>query len=174
MNKLRICSSAITGTGLLLLGLSLTGCATADDAEMDSRSNSTEKSETPTATLEDRLGVRQRARKKMPEKAPPEVPVTVTGEVPERMLSQVGADLATRIDAQPEELEIIGAEAVVWPDGSLGCPKPDQTYTQAPVPGYRIVLRHVDKQYDYRASETGYFFLCERPLPTRPERKPTR
>ena len=90
------------------------------------------------------------------------------------MLSQVGADLATRINAQPEELEIIGAEAVVWPDGSLGCPKPDQAYTQAPVPGYRIVLRHVDKQYDYRASETGYFFLCEKPLPTRPERKPTR
>ena len=109
----------------------------------------------------------------MPEQAPPEVPVTVTSEVPDRMLSQVGADLATRINVQPEELEIIGAEAVVWPDGSLGCPKPDQTYTQAPVPGYRIVLRHVDKQYDYRASEIGYFFLCGRSFPTRPERKPT-
>ncbi len=174
MNKLRICSSAITGTGLLLLGLFLTGCTTADDAEIDSRSDSTEKSETPTATLEERLEVRQRARKKMPEQVPPEVPVTVIGEVPDRMLSQVGADLATRINAQPEELEIIGAEAVVWPDGSLGCGKPDQTYTQAPVRGYRIVLCYLDKQYDYRASETGYFFLCEKPLPTRPERKPTR
>jgi hypothetical protein len=173
MNKLRTCSSVITGTGLLLLGLSLTACATADDAEMDSRPDSTEKSETPTATLEERLEIRQRARKKMPEKIPSKVPVTVTGEVPDRMLSQVVADLATRINAQPEELEIIGAEAVVWPDGSLGCPKPDQTYTQALVPGYRIVLRYVDKQYDYRASETGYFFLCERPFLTRPERKPT-
>ncbi len=174
MNNLRICNSAITGTGLLLLGLFLTGCATADDAEMDSRSNSTEKSETPTATLEERLEVRQRARKIMPEQVPPEVPVTVTGEVPDRMLSQVGADLATRINAQPEELEIIGAEAVVWPDGSLGCGKPDQTYTQASVRGYRIVLCYLDKQYDYRASETGYFFLCEKLLPNRPERKPTR
>ncbi len=174
MNKLRTCSSAITGTGLVLLGLFLAGHAKADDAEMDSRPDSTEISETPTATLEERLEVRQRARKIMPEQVPPEVPVTVTGEVPDRMLSQVRADLTIRINAQPEELEIIGAEAVVWPDGSLGCPIPDQTYTQAPVPGYRIVLRHMDKQYDYRASEAGYIFLCEQPLPTRPERKPMR
>ncbi len=110
----------------------------------------------------------------MPEQVPPEVPVTVTGEVPDRTLSQVGADLATRINAQAEELEIIGAEAVVWPDGSLGCPKPNHNYSQAPVPGYRIVLRHMDKQYDYRASEAGYVFLCERLLPARPERKQTR
>ncbi len=163
MNKLRICDSAIIGTGLLLLGLFLTGCATADDAEMDSRPDSTKISETPTATLEERLEVRQRARKIMPEQVPSEVPVTVTGEVPDRMLSQIRADLAARINEQQEELEIIVAEAVVWPDGSLGCPQPDQTYTQAQVPGYRIVLRHMDKQYDYRASERGYFFLCEMP-----------
>ncbi len=174
MNKLRTCSSAITGNGLLLLGLFLTGHATADDAEMGSRPDSIETSDTPTATLEERLEVRQRAPIVMPEQVPPEVPVTVTGEVPDQTLSRVRADLATRMNAQAEELEIIAAEAVVWPDGSLGCPKPDQTYTQAPVPGYRIVLRHMDKQYDYRASEAGYIFLCERPLPARPERKQTR
>lgn len=174
MNKLRTCSSAITSTGLLFLDLFLTGHATADDAEMDSRPDSIEISDTPTATLEERMEVRRRARIIVPEQVPPEVPVTETSDVPDRMLSQVAADLAIRIDAQPEELEIIGAEAVVWPDGSLGCPKPDQTYTQAPVPGYRIVLRHMDKQYDYRASEAGYIFLCERPLPARPERRPMR
>jgi len=174
MNKLRICSSAITGIALVLLGLFLAGHATADDAEMDSPPDSTEISETPTATLEERLEVPQRARKIMPEQVPPEVPVTVTSEVPDRMLNQVVADLATRIHAKPEELEIIGAEAVIWPDGSLGCPKPDLNYTQAPVPGYRIVLRHMDKHYDYRASEAGYIFLCKRPSPTRPERKQTR
>ena len=163
MNKLRICDSAIIGTGLLLLGLSLTGCATADDAEMDSRPDSTKISETPTATLEERLEVRQRARKIMPEQVPSEVPVTVTGEVPDRMLSQIRADLATRINAQAEELEIIGAEAVVWPDGSLGCLRPDEMYTQDLVPGYRVILELAGKQYDYRASERGYFFLCEMP-----------
>ena len=47
---------------LAVTGLFLTGCATADDAEIDSRSDSTEKSETPTATLEERLEVRQAAR----------------------------------------------------------------------------------------------------------------
>ena len=108
----------------------------------------------------------------MPEQVPPEIPVTATGEVPNRILSRVRADLAIRINARPEEVEIIGAEAVVWPDGSLGFPKPDQTYTQAPVPGYRIVLRHMDKRYDYRASEAVYIFLCEQPFPARPERKP--
>ena len=174
MNNLRICNSAITGTGLVLLGLFLTGRTKADDAEMDSRPDSTEISETPTATLEDRLEVRQHTRKIMLEQLPAEALLTVTSEVPDRMLSQVGADLATRINARPEELEVMGAEAFVWPDGSLGCPKPDQTYTQVPVPGYRIILRHMDKQYDYRASEAGYIFLCERPLLTRPERKPMR
>lgn len=122
MNKLRILNSSITGIGLVLLGSFFTGRATADDAEMDSRSDSTEISETPTATLEERLEVRQRGPIVMPEQAPPQVPVTVTGEVPDRTLSRVGADLATRLNAQAEVLEIIGAEAVVWPDGSLGCP----------------------------------------------------
>ncbi len=154
--------------GILLL-VFLAGCAAENNVNMNPQ-NDPEAS----ASAEERLEARQRAQNRLPESVPDEVAAAVTGEVPDAILSQVKADLTKRIGVPAEELEIIVAEAVVWPDGSLGCPKPDQTYTQATVAGYQIVLRHADKQHDYRASESGYFFLCEKPLPTRPERKPTR
>jgi hypothetical protein len=34
-------------------------------------------------------------------------------------------------------------------------------YTQALVDGYWVVLAVGEQEYDYRASDTGYFFLCE-------------
>jgi hypothetical protein len=40
----------------------------------------------------------------------------------------------------PEDIEVVVAEEVTWPDGALGCPEPDGMYTQALVEGYRIVL----------------------------------
>jgi hypothetical protein len=41
-------------------------------------------------------------------------------------------------------------------------------YTQALVPGYRIVLSVGDETFDYHASERGYFVLCEGGLAQEP------
>ena len=59
-----------------------------------------------------------------------------------------------------DELEVVSAAAVTWPDGSLGCPKPDVVYTQAPVPGYRVVIQAGGSLLNYHANEKGRVFLC--------------
>lgn len=89
------------------------------------------------------------------------------GEVPGELLDGIMADLEGRTGAPRAEFTLERAEAVQWSDGALGCPEPGQMYTQAIVPGYRVVLRHGGTLYDYRAAERGYFKLCANPLPAR-------
>lgn len=85
----------------------------------------------------------------------------VVGEAPSELLEAIIADLAQRIGVDTQSIVVIRAESVVWNDGSLGCPKPGEFYTQALVNGYWVVLKVGESEYDYRASQNGYFFLCE-------------
>lgn len=76
------------------------------------------------------------------------------------VVDAVLADAATRSGRPVEELEVISAESVTWSDGSLGCPQPGMMYTQALVPGYRILVQAGDQRYDYHGSVRGGFALC--------------
>ena len=84
-----------------------------------------------------------------------------TGEVPEALISTILSDAASRSGTAPDRIKVTRAESLVWSDGSLGCGKPDELYTQAPVPGYRVVLDAGGQVLDYRATERGAFRLCE-------------
>jgi hypothetical protein len=96
------------------------------------------------------------------ERVPDTTPaVPVTGEAPSALLDSIIADLMTRKNIEREEIAVTRAEAVIWPDGSLGCPRPGEMYTQATVEGYWIVLRWAEKEFDYRASAKGQFLLCK-------------
>ena len=96
-------------------------------------------------------------------RVPPARPsVSSTIEVPRPILDAILADLAKRTGSARETLDVLRSEETVFPDGSLGCPKPGLAYTQALVEGYRVVIRHAGKDYDYRAARSGYFVLCER------------
>ncbi len=92
----------------------------------------------------------------------------VTGEVPSELSERIVSDLARKLAVEPQAIEILHAEVVTWNDGSLGCPEPGQVYTQAPVPGYRLVLVHGGRRYDYHASAKGTFVLCRQPTLGRP------
>ena len=70
------------------------------------------------------------------------------------------ADAARRFGLPLTAFELVSAEAVTWPDGSLGCPKPGMGYTQALVPGHRILLRGPSGMLDYHAGRTGVPTLC--------------
>lgn len=87
----------------------------------------------------------------------------VVGEVPAALQAQLLADLEQRTGAQRSAFVLVRAEAVIWNDGSLGCPKPGEVYIQALVNGYWVVYRIGEREYDYRAAENGVFFLCEQP-----------
>lgn len=70
------------------------------------------------------------------------------------------ADASRRTALASSALKLARAEAVTWPDGSLGCPKPGMLYTQALVPGYRIRIQAAGRAMDYHASARGALVLC--------------
>ena len=55
----------------------------------------------------------------------------------------------------------MSVEAVTWNDGSLGCAKPGEMYTQALVDGFRVVVEVNGREYDYRVPRDGEPRLCE-------------
>lgn len=66
-------------------------------------------------------------------------------------------------DVAREEIEVVRAEEVDWPDGARGCPEDDEMYTQAIVPGYRVVLDVAGEQQHYHGGEGEAPFRCEDP-----------
>lgn len=85
------------------------------------------------------------------------------GSVPEAIVSSVLADASRLSDLPEESLSVVRAEAVDWPDGSLGCPEPGKLYTQAIVAGYWVIVESPDRVFDYRITADGRLELCEDP-----------
>jgi hypothetical protein len=71
-------------------------------------------------------------------------------------------DAAGRTGLSADALVVLQAQAVVWRDGSLGCPEPGMAYTQALVPGFRVRIRAGEEILDYHASRHGRVTLCPR------------
>lgn len=175
----------VIGTCLLALALLGAGCvaperdsgqvegvataratSTPEETDRVDRDLSVGPSATPTAAQGDaRLRVRGTPEpRQLPERVPPLKETAFTGEVPEELMRDIVDDLVERTGADRATIEVLRAEAVVWNDGSLGCPQPGVMYTQALVAGYWVELNCDGKPFDYRASESGFFFLCEQSL----------
>lgn len=90
----------------------------------------------------------------------PQDAAPVTGEVPDDLLQKIFTDLESRTSGSQTDFELLRAEAVRWSDGALGCPEPGTMYQQVQVDGYRVVIRFQEKEYDYRASDRGFFMIC--------------
>ena len=97
----------------------------------------------------------------------------LVGDVPAKIQDEIIADLHKRSGADLRDIKVIRSEAVVWNDGALGCPKPGEFYIQVLMSGYWVVLEVEGEEYDYRANDSGYFFLCEeKGAPTMPANDP--
>lgn len=83
--------------------------------------------------------------------------------VPEATITAIIADLAGRLGALPTSINLVSAEAVSWPDGSLGCPQPGMMYPQVITEGFRVVLAVDGKEYSYHGDDRGQFSYCENP-----------
>ena len=94
--------------------------------------------------------------------APTSTPHTsrVAPQVPEAILNSILKEAAKLANVSPQELVIARAEAVVWNDGSLGCPEPGMQYTQALANGYWVVISAAGRTYDFRVRRDGSFRLC--------------
>lgn len=73
------------------------------------------------------------------------------------------ADLATRLGVDAASIEVVSEEEVTWRNGSLGCAKEGQMYTQALVDGTRIILRVDATDYEYHSGRGRSAFLCDAP-----------
>jgi hypothetical protein len=80
-------------------------------------------------------------------------------------VDQAVVDAGGEFGVDPEDIEVVTAEEVTWPDGSLGCPEPDGMYTQALVQGYRIVLDVDGREVHFHGAQGEPPFLCEDPQP---------
>jgi hypothetical protein len=78
------------------------------------------------------------------------------------LVDQAKADLADRLSIPVTEIDLLEARHVVWPDGSLGCPKPGVQYIQVLTPGYLVLLKANGVQFEYHAGESNIFY-CKNP-----------
>lgn len=86
------------------------------------------------------------------------------GGLPTDMLDRVIALAEEETGVDRSEIEVVLAEAVTWSDGSIGCPEEGMMYTQALVPGYRVVLDVAGEELAFHAPESGEFFPCADPI----------
>jgi hypothetical protein len=100
---------------------------------------------------------------------PSQIPGTPTGgspgadTLPSSIVDPVVAEIARVASVPIDAVAVQTAEAVTYPDGSLGCPLPGMSYTQVLVDGYRITAIAAGTTYDYRGSGPGTFRRCETP-----------
>ena len=77
------------------------------------------------------------------------------------LIEKAKADLAKRLAISVDQIVLLEATSVVWPDASLGCPQPGMAYIQVPEDGLLIRLQVGDQIYPYHSGGFRDPFLCE-------------
>ena len=94
-----------------------------------------------------------------------EEPDMPTADISQEGIAALVASAAADAGVEIDEVRVVSAEQVTWPDGSIGCPEPGMAYTQALVPGYRVVLEIEGEELHFHAAEGGEFRFCDDPQP---------
>lgn len=84
------------------------------------------------------------------------------------LIEKAREDLAQRLSISVAQINLVEAKEVVWPDASLGCPQPGMAYAEVLTPGYLILLKADNKEYEYHASKGTEVVYCENPMPPIP------
>ena len=87
----------------------------------------------------------------------------MSAELSQEMVDDLVARAAEETGVPAEAISVVAAQAVTWSDGSLGCPQEGMAYTQALVPGYRVVLDVAGEEIHYHAGGDASFFACDDP-----------
>jgi len=89
-------------------------------------------------------------------------PTTPAGTGLQSLVEKAKEDLAQRLNIVLTEISLLEAKAVVWPDASIGCPRPGMRYKQVPEDGAMIVLQAGGIKYEYHNGGSRGLFLCEK------------
>jgi len=88
------------------------------------------------------------------------------------LIEKAKEDLAQRLAISVNEIILLEATSVVWPDASLGCPQEGMEFAQVLTPGYLIRLESGNQEFEYHASRGAYIIYCENPTPPVPGTPP--
>jgi hypothetical protein len=86
----------------------------------------------------------------------------------QNLIEKAKEDLAQRLAVSANEINLVEATSVTWPDSSLGCPQKGMVYTQVLTSGYLILLEANGNMYEYHANRNTYVIFCENPSPPVP------
>lgn len=73
------------------------------------------------------------------------------------------ADLADRLSVNTHAIAVVSVESVTWRDGSMGCPEPGMSYTQALVDGVRVELTIDGTSHWYHQGGSNEIRHCDDP-----------
>ena len=81
----------------------------------------------------------------------------------DRVMEVARNRLAETLDIPLERVDRVSIQRVEWPDASLGCPSPEESYAQAVTPGYRVLLEVEGKGYELHTDLAGEMIrFCEK------------
>jgi hypothetical protein len=88
--------------------------------------------------------------------------------LPAGSLEAKAADaLIKQLNLTPDSLKLVSKTQEQWPNSGLGCPVPDQMYTQVIIAGYKIVFSDGTRTYEVHTDQSGErALLCENGKPT--------
>lgn len=78
-----------------------------------------------------------------------------------KLIEAAARDLNTLTDVPVDEIKLISAVAVTWPNGGLGCPEEGMSYTEAQVEGMMVILGAGGKEFTYHTDGGNQFVLCD-------------
>jgi hypothetical protein len=67
---------------------------------------------------------------------------------------------AAEAGVEPERILVVSFEDREWPSTALGCPQPGFSYAQVVTPGYFVLLRVDDAEFEYHTNLANSVVLC--------------
>jgi hypothetical protein len=83
-----------------------------------------------------------------------------TNSLPAAITDPIVAEIAGLAGVTVDQVVVVSAQPMTFPDGGLGCPEPGMAYTQVLVDGYKVIATAAGKTYDYRGTGPGTFRRC--------------
>jgi hypothetical protein len=91
----------------------------------------------------------------------PTVPLTpVSGGGYPAVVFKARDALALQLGISAEQITVINVESVEWPDSCLGVSKPGIACAMMITPGYRVILRANNSDYEYHTNERSSIVLA--------------
>ena len=76
------------------------------------------------------------------------------------MLFLVQREVSRELDLSTRRIQLLDIAPYTWSDTSFGCPQPEQTYIEADIPGYRILVQAGDVEYLFH-TDANTIYPCD-------------